>query len=282
MAFELTVENKYGKQLTLSNNPSYAITSVEGIDPPDAVINWTRNAGTDGSVYNSAYIDNRLITITLAINPNAEDNRLQLYRYFKSKEPVRVYYQTDTRDVYIDGYVQSFSVGLFQKNQIAQISILCPDPMFKGVTNSVTNLSAITPLFTFPFAIQSAGIPFSTLGEIEETLVINNGDMETGAIITLNAIGSCANPRIINEDTNEWFKVNDSLSTGDRIVIDTRKKHKSVIKYSGGYTYNMIGYVESGSTWLTVAPGGNYFTVEATNLENLMCLFETDELYEGV
>lgn len=280
--YELKVENRYGKSLTLTNNPSYVITSVEGIDPPDAVINWVRNAGTDGGVYNSAYADNRLITITIAINPGAEDNRHQLYRYFKSKEPVRVYYTTETRELYIDGYVQNFSVGLFQKKQIAQISILCLDPMFKGARESATNLSQVTPLFEFPFDIDSVGIPFSELGEIAETLVNNYGDMETGAIITLSAIGSCANPMIINVDTNEFFKVNDSLTTGDKIIIDTRKKHKSVKKVSGGVTTNIIGLVESGSSWLTVAPGGSYFTVEATDLENLMCLFEVDELYEGV
>ena len=97
--FTLRVENRYGQSLTLTNNPSYVITSVEGIDPPDAVINMIRNANTDGSIFNSVYADNRLITITLAINPNAEDNRLQLYRYFKTKDKLRVYYQTETRDV---------------------------------------------------------------------------------------------------------------------------------------------------------------------------------------
>ena len=203
--FTLRVENKYGQSLTLSNNPSYVITSVEGIDPPDAVINMIRNANTDGSIFNSVYADNRLITITLAINPSAEDNRLQLYKYFKTKDKLRVYYQTETRDVYIDGYVQTFSVGFFQKNEIAQIGILCPDPMLKGVTNSATSLSEITPLFEFPFDIDSVGIPFSEIGAIEETLVENLGDMEAGAIITLTAMGSCSNPVIWNTQTNQYF-----------------------------------------------------------------------------
>ena len=106
--------------------------------------------------------------------------------------------------------------------------------------------------------------------------------METGAIITLTAIGSCANPMVINEDLNQYFKVTVNMSAGDKVIIDTRKKHKSVKLISGGHTTNLIGYVDSDSTWLQVEPGGNYFTVEATNLESLMCLFETDELYEGV
>ena len=280
--FTLTVENRYGQSLTLTNNPSYVITSVEGIDPPDAVINMIRNANTDGSIFNSVYADNRLITITLAINPNAEDNRLQLYKYFKTKDKLRVYYQTETRDVYIDGYVQTFSVGFFQKNEIAQIGILCPDPMLKGVTNSATSLSEITPLFEFPFDIDSVGIPFSEIGAIEETLVENLGDMEAGAIITLTAMGSCSNPVIWNTQTNQYFGLTADLSTGDKVIISTIKKQKSVKKISGGVTTNLIGYVTSGSTWLQIPPGGGYFTVEATSLENLMCLFEVDELYEGV
>lgn len=280
--YELKVENRYGKSLILTNNPSYVITEIDGLAPPDAIINWTRNAGADGSIYNSAYADNRLITITLAINPGAEENRHQLYRYFKSKDRIRLYYTTEERILYIDGYVQTFSVGLFRKKQIAQIGILCVDPMFKSVHNSATSLSEITALFEFPFSIAEPGIPFSEIGEITETLIVNNGDMETGAVITLTAIGSCANPMIINTDTLEYFKIMDSLATGDKIIINTIKKQKSVVKISGGHTTNIIGRVDAGSTWLTVAPGGSYYTVEATDLENLMCLFEVDELYEGV
>ena len=66
--FKLSVENKYGEVLELSQNPAYVIKLIDGIDPPDAVINTARNANADGSVFNSAYIDNRTITITLAIN----------------------------------------------------------------------------------------------------------------------------------------------------------------------------------------------------------------------
>ena len=84
--FTLIAENKYGEQLELTHSEAYVITNIDGIDPPEAVINSTRNAGADGSVFNSAYVDNRVITITLAINAPAELNRINLYKYFKSKQ----------------------------------------------------------------------------------------------------------------------------------------------------------------------------------------------------
>ena len=76
--YTLIAQNKYGEQLELTRNEAYVIESIEGLDPPDAVINTTRNANTDGSVFNSSYVDNRQITITMAINGPAEANRINL------------------------------------------------------------------------------------------------------------------------------------------------------------------------------------------------------------
>ena len=83
--FTLIARNQYGQQLELTHNDAYSIKSIDGLDPPEAVINTTHNAGLDGSVYNSAYMSDRVITITLAIEGPAEENRINLYKYFKSK-----------------------------------------------------------------------------------------------------------------------------------------------------------------------------------------------------
>ena len=80
--YDFKVQNKYGDILELTHNPAYVITSIDGINPPDAVINTTRNANADGSVFNSSYIDNRVITVTMAVNSPAEENRIRLYKFF--------------------------------------------------------------------------------------------------------------------------------------------------------------------------------------------------------
>lgn len=155
--YTLIAENKYGQQMELTHNEAYVIESIEGLDPPDAVINTTRNANADGSVFNSSYVDNRQIIITLAINGPAEANRINLYKYFKNKYPVTLYYKNDTRDVSINGYVQSMQIEFFKKKQIAQITVFCPNPFFNSTSSEMVDFSSIQDLFEFPFSIEESG-----------------------------------------------------------------------------------------------------------------------------
>lgn len=115
--YTLIAENKYGEQLEITNNPRYVITDIDGLYPPEGVINTTQVANMDGSVFNSSHINDRVITITMAINGPAEANRLLLYRYFKTKYPVRFYYKNGVRDVYIDGMCRNFQLNILRKNR---------------------------------------------------------------------------------------------------------------------------------------------------------------------
>ena len=83
--FSLTAENSRGEQLVLTQNPAYVITSIDGLNPPDAVLNLYKQAGADGMVYNSATLDARQMILTMAVNGPAEENRIALYRYFQTK-----------------------------------------------------------------------------------------------------------------------------------------------------------------------------------------------------
>lgn len=412
--YTLIAQNKYGQRLELTENEAYTITSIEGLDPPDATINTSKNANADGSVYNSSYVNDRQIIITMAINYPAEENRIALYTYFKTKMPITLYYENDTRDVYINGYVQNFSVDYFGKKQIAQITIECPKPYFKDVEDEAQTLSQIESLFEFPFSIagdlsginllenkmtsqtiggvtfsvsgdgiitangtatdytwsayvnqsftlpsgsyvlsgcpsggssttyrlqlfsgdpsspsltvndygsgasftltdtttvsvrilikgtvnniqfapmillnqsnneNNSGIEFSSIAENDIT-VVNEGDVETGAIITIHALGSVSNPIIYNVETNEYFGVEVEMAEGDDIIINTIQKEKEVIKISNGVTTNLIGSVKSGSTWLQLIPGQSEYTMTAEGQpENIYATFTLTQLYEGV
>ena len=176
--YTLIAENPYGEQMELTHNPRYSIVSVLGLNPPDAQINTTKNAGFDGSTYNSSYATERTITITLAINSPAEENRIALYKYFKTKSPVKLYYQNATRDVYIQGYVQSEAIAFFEKKQTAQITIVCPEPYLIGVEDNLQVFAGVVNLFEFPFSIPAAGIPFSNIVSRQEQNIYNYGDVE--------------------------------------------------------------------------------------------------------
>ena len=281
--YTLIAENKYGEQLEITNNPRYVITDIDGLYPPEGVINTTQVANMDGSVFNSSHINDRVITITMAINGPAEANRLLLYRYFKTKYPVRFYYKNGVRDVYIDGYVSKFSVEYFKKKQTAQIEISCPMTLFRAVKESVTEFANIENMFVFPFAIEVAGIPFSEIALGEQKTIINGGDVETGVINKLNALGTVLNPKIYNVDTSDRMTLSVEMQAGDEITINTRKKEKSITLLRDGVQTNIVGKLDAGSTWFNLIPGDNIFTYEADEFpEHLQCIFIINNQFEGV
>lgn len=281
--YTLIAENKYGEQLEITNNPRYVITDIDGLYPPEGVINTTQVANMDGSVFNSSHINDRVITITMAINGPAEANRLLLYRYFKTKYPVRFYYKNGVRDVYIDGYVSKFSVEYFEKKQTAQIEISCPMTLFRAVKESVTEFANIENMFVFPFAIEVAGIPLSEIALGEQKTIINGGDVETGVIIKLNALGTVLNPKIYNVDTSDRMTLSVEMQAGDEITINTRKKEKSITLLRDGVQTNIVGKLDAGSTWFNLIPGDNIFTYEADEFpEHLQCIFIINNQFEGV
>lgn len=279
--FQLWVENEKGQTMELTNNPAYIVYNVLGMDPTDAVINTNRNASTDGSVFNSAYIDNKEITLTMALNYPAEANRINLYRYFKNKKSIKLFFKTDSRDVFIDGYCQRVNVNFFEKKEIAQITILCTNPYFKSKNAKTVQISQIQSLFEFPFSIQTP-IPFSEISNTSHEIV-NNGDIKVGAIFRITANGFVDAPKIINVDTNEYFLITAGMSAGEVIEINTIQNEHSVLMGDGQSMSDYIYGMSINSTWLELDVGENHFSATAdSNPENMDVEVEFRAFYEGV
>ena len=282
--YTLVVKNKYGQELELTHNNAYAITSIEGLDPPDATINTTKNANTDGSEFNSSYLDNRQIIITMAINSPAESNRINLYRFFKSKMPVTLFYKNSSRNVYITGYVKKPTIEFFNKKQIAQIVIDCLNPYFINLKNNEETISSIVAQFEFPFAVAADGVELSTITE-DPVEALNVGDDETGAKFTIHATGTIENPTLYNETTNEQMTINVTLTDGEELVINTETRNKSaIIVKPDGTTVNVVGLINPGSTWLKLVPGVNSLQLLSNGAYTLdgYVLLDFNAKFEGV
>lgn len=282
--FRLFVENEKGEQLELTNSLAYVVKSIEGIDPPDAVLNLYKVAGVDGTNFNSATLDNRVITLTLAVNGPAEENRLNLYRFFQTKKKVRLYFLIDSLEVYIDGYGQNMPIQYFAIKEVVQVSIVCNDPYFHLATARVSEYgSGSNALFEFPFEIPEGGIEFSTVQSGNMLTVYNEGNIECGLVVHIKASGSASNPRFYNGNTDQFFGLTTSMQNGDEIIIDTRPKKKSAVRIRSGVRTNLISSRMSGSSWVEVAQGENLFSVSASSgLSNLLFEFEVEGNIQGV
>ena len=282
--YTFTVENQYGQVLELTHNDAYAVKSILGLDPPDGIINTVRNAGQDGSVFNSAYMDERVITITLAINYPAEINRINLYKYFKIKYPVKIRYKNGSRNVWIIGYTQSVQIAYFDKKETAQITVRCPDPYFNDDKTTMQEMSNVLALFEFPFDIEETDpVEMSRIELGREQIVSNGSDVPIGMKIRIYASGNVVNPQIYNVRTGEFLKILDTMITGDVIEISTMKGSKSAIRYREGVKTSMIGYFAEGSVWLQLLPGENVMSMYAeVGAENLYIDITSTDQYEGV
>ena len=183
---EITVINHLGKSLVL-DTINFPVVSVDGITPSGATINTSGAATVDGTFFNSSYMNEKNIVLTITPNCQAEKARLKLYEFFKPKYNLRLIFKTKYRNVYIEGYVETFEGSLYEMKQSFQISIICPQPFFVDMNVQVIKQSTTLDVFSFPFSAAEEGIALSTTQEIIETVLMNGGEETTGAIIKLIA-----------------------------------------------------------------------------------------------
>ena len=280
---EVKVENKSGEILNLTTSKNYTLFKVEGLQPPATTINSTKKSTSDGTTINSVSVESRNIVLYMTIDRDIEKNRINLYKYFPLKQTVTVYFKNNTRDVKIDGLVEIIECDLFTNRQVAQISLICPQPYFSAVNELISYFSDLTNLFSFPFNIAQSGAELSAITTNIRKSIINTGDVESGVIIKLYAIGDVVNPIIYDVFNRTHIAINFSMQANDQIIINTNVGSKSITLIRNGVGYNAMGYMTPDSKWLTLAQGDNVFTYDAdSGNSNLQLTFTTAVLYGGV
>lgn len=217
MINSVTVTNYIGENLTMGigtpDESGLLISNIDGIGAGDVVINTTDSAIIDGSTYNSSRKPERDIVISMYLlwTPMVEDSRHLTYRYFPLKKKVKLEFETDRRKVWIEGYVKANEADIFNENETAQISIVCPFPWFQTKTYSTASFSGVEPMFEFPFSNESLEENLLIMSEIRDSIesrILYEGEVDTGCIIKIHARGGVGNLNISNTSTEEIMKLN--------------------------------------------------------------------------
>lgn len=285
--YKLEVENKLGHKLELTNNENkFQILKIDGLTPPKAQIFTNSISDLPGQMFKSSKLEMRNIVLTIKVNGDVEKNRIELYSYFAPTKWCKLYFKNGTRNVSIEGYVETMEADLFVINETVQVSIVCPNPFFKSIETIISDLTFVSSSFEFPFAIPRYGIEFSTILDNKVSVLINTGDVEAGIIIEIStAYIPITNPVIYNYETGEFLKINATVGRGERIIVNTTKGEKSIIRKSNsGTETNIMNSLDlNSSTWLQSSPGVNYFTFSAdSGAEMLNVYISQNLLYLGV
>ncbi len=283
--FDLILENKNGNRLTFGMDSPFTITEIQGLNPAPATLNMNELALMDGVKFSSAKLQMRTINVAFAIEYETAKNRIEVYKVLKPKQPIRLYYKGQYRDVYIDGYVESIDITYFELVQIVTVAIQCPSPYLVGVDETSVALNQIVSDFHAPFSsTESPQIVFSHISSAINFTLENDGDIDCGMIIEFYANASLSNPKLINYENQQFIGVTYDLIEDDLVTIDTRQGHKTATLTRNGVTSNIFNYVTAGSKWLQLPADGAVFvySVGSGTYSDLSVTVRHNNLYEGV
>lgn len=280
--YSVFITNHKNETIELTHSPYFQYVEVDLLNLK-ATISSDTLALSDGSLFNSAKVTDKQVPITIQPAFPVEENRLRIYKYFGIKKEITLRYKNGNRDVKLVGYVDSIDGSLYDQTQTLIVNMNCLNPYFQDIDESVVNMSQVVELFEFPFSTVEEGVEMSRIDRTLTTLIINNGDIDTGMIIELKANGTVVNPSIYNANTRESFNLKFTMLTGDLIRINTDLMNRRIQLIRDGVTTNIINYVDRNSDWFYLSTGDNIFAYASEEgAENLSLSFRYINLYEGV
>lgn len=151
-----------------------------------------------------------------------------------------------------------------------EISGTCYDPLFSSSEKKET-ASGQEGCFMFPLIIPEEGYIFSKKLSSLICQIENDGTMESGIEITLLAKGTVKNPSLISVNTQECMKLLKTLTSGEKVIINTNIGKRAIDGYVNGEKKNYFKYrdIENGD-WISLLKGINLYRYDADDgLDNL-------------
>lgn len=258
--FDLRLESANANIVDLNDGKMYEVISATGFDPPSASLFTSKSPNKKGLKHNGSTLNERVIVLQIKLHGNIEESRNALYAWVDPEQYVKVHFKNGVKNVSCEGYVETCEVDLFSDNEVMNVEILCGDPYLKDAQEIVIEISKHLKQFTFAFAIDAAGIPFSTLKADNITSILNSG-AETGARFIVR-FSSAVESLIIFDADNvaRRFNIQHPFEAGWQIVIDTEASPKTckAIK-PDGTQINALRYVKGSPAWFMLKKGMNRF-----------------------
>ena len=262
---KLKILNIRGESIEFGMHSPYLLSHVEGLGIPQGDIYSTQAPGQDGSTFHDLLLGERIISakVTIMCKDRKElyFERKKLMSLLTPKQKLILLYTNDYKTFRTYACIDE---GVDFKERInnsgvADISFTCSNPYWLDEKDNVRKIKYFDEGIKFPLTFKTQ---FAEAGYSK--IVKNDGDVDVGCI--LEYIGAAENPKIVNETTGEFIKVNKTLETGDKLVINTARGEETVdiIKNDGTKT-NVFNWIDLESTFFKLKIGENRITYSADN-----------------
>jgi Phage tail protein len=254
--------NSRGQSVELKSSAPFLLQSIDGLGDVDADIQTQKAPFQDGSTYIDSVLQERAISLEIAILAADKSTLLQQRQYLASifnpkLGPGKLRYENGENireiEAVADG-VPVFPSGqdnrgpIFQK---AMVNLLCPEPFWLDEVSTSEKMSYILGGLSFPLRL---GTSFAQRGF--KKILNNQGDVATP--VTIEFYGPATNPVVWNRTTGEFIRVSRTLAETDKLVITTDFGKKSVtIENADGSKTNVFNWIDLESTFWQLVPGEN-------------------------
>lgn len=272
-----------GAEMPLLNNQYFTLTEIDGFTTVTSDIASVVVPFVDGDTITNIQAQPRSVVLYLRLKESAgiETAKRYVFGYVKPKLTGTLQLQQDERNIQLVGVVEAIELPRFGQGCTMAITLHCSLPYWQDVNFVVNEISNIINLHYFPIdqgglAFPTDGVPFGVYDDDLTQDLTNNGDVETGMLITIVASGTVTNPKIYNTLTGDFIGVTDTLQGNDEVVISTIKGQKTITKNGA----NIIDKIMAGSTFLQLATGTNEFTIQAdSGIDDVYFTLTYKELY---
>lgn len=273
--------NSRGKSIEFGRNDPYILTSVDGLGDVTAINATQKSSYQDGTTLVNSSLEERFITLQVSMYAldisEISMERQKLSSVFNPKlgEGMLQYIYGDEIKVIhaVADHVPIFPSGRENRlgnHQVVMITLRCPNPYFRNVSDEKTEIAFWEPNFEFPLEIETDGIEMGIRSPSLIVNVLNDGHVDTGMLIKFKALGTLKNPSLVNVNTGEFFKINRTLTAGEVITVNTNSGKKRIESSLNGVTSNIFNNISFGSSFLQLEIGDNLFRYDADeNLEAL-------------
>lgn len=209
--------NANGDSVTFDYEGGYLINKPKGIDTVSVSLSQAKGINQTGATIQSTNIQPRAVTVTGRIfGGDQAVTKDRLVSVIRPDIAGKLY----ADDYYLNVWPTATpTVEAQEFGAQFQFSLLAAYPYWCKDDSVTTVLSGIESLFKFPWNV-SRPYQFGRILETKFINVYNSGQVPVPFTATFTISGDVVNPKITNAVTGKALKINKSLVSGERLVVE--------------------------------------------------------------
>jgi Phage tail protein len=270
-----TFTNSIGESVVIKGATfPFNLISFEGTGAPDVNNHFKKSPFEDGQTFVGNDLDMRYVDLTFSVLAHTEgqlnEDKRKVVSVCNPRLGIGVLkyeYEGDVKEVPCVSEGVKFSYTKDPLEQSSQVTFAAPDPYWLDLVTESEPMEAYLGLFKFPLTF-----PVKMGEQGSKQTFINAGDVPTPIYIEFNGVAT--NPRIQNNTTGEFIQVNQTVLSGEKMIIDTAKGNKRRVEIIGtdGTARNVINWIDLNSDFFQLQRGENEIEYSTADNEDVSSL----------